>query len=297
MRLIPHATFVLALVLLVGGRTSAVADVTSESDDQPNVVSARGDFETGSLSQWGVQCANTGTASNADIARGTVHVEVRNVGQGRYGARFDLPAAENRTACEVTSQRNIGLLTDDYYGLMVFFPRKWREPSTVKWGWGLAIAQLGYQGIWGAPVSLQAHANYIALATQSGLCRPVSSSSPGCEYVNGQRGNGKPIVVVPKPLPLHSWLELIVHTHWATDSSGAVDVWYRVKGQTQWKQTASIRGVPSVQWTPERLSTLHFNFTVDKIGAYRAPATFPLTIWHDGFVRTTSFAAAAAALP
>jgi hypothetical protein len=37
--------------------------------------------------------------------------------------------------------------------------------------------------------------------------------------------------------------------------------------------------------------------TSDKIGAYRGRADFPLTVWQDGFVRTTSFAAAAAALP
>jgi len=37
--------------------------------------------------------------------------------------------------------------------------------------------------------------------------------------------------------------------------------------------------------------------TFDSIGAYRGHADFPLTVWHDGFVRTTSFAAAAASLP
>ncbi len=56
-------------------------------------------------------------------------------------------------------------------------------------------------------------------------------------------------------------------------------------------------GTRRSQWTPDRLSILSFNTTVDKIGAYRGNADFPLSVWLDGFVRTTSFAAAAAALP
>jgi hypothetical protein len=38
------------------------------------------------------------------------------------------------------------------------------------------------------------------------------------------------------------------------------------------------------------------SITSDKIGAYRRHAIFPLTIWHDGFIRTNSFASAASGL-
>ena len=58
-------------------------------------------------------------------------------------------------------------------------------------------------------------------------------------------------------------------------------------------KTVTLSGYPTVQWTAgEGFSKLAGDVTADKIGAYRGPASFPLTIWQDGFVRTTSFAAA-----
>lgn len=254
-----------------------------------------GDFETGKLPPWVGQCANTGLASDAGVERGSINLTVRLVGQGKYAARFNLPAAPTNTACEVVNQRRIGLGDHDYYGLMFLLPRRWHEPSPA--GWGLAIAQLGFQGIWGSPISLNAHARNVALVIQTGLCRLASSGHPGCAYSSGPNGNLKPMLAVPSPLALGVWHELILHVYRTTDSSGVIEVWHRLKGQKAWKQTVSVHGYPTVQWTPERLSVLHFNATVDKIGAYRGKADFPVSVWLDGFVRTTSFAAAAAALP
>jgi Polysaccharide lyase len=296
--IIGHVVAMCILAAAVGG--AAVASDTTRpkrSSAPPSAadVAFTGGFETGSLAEWsGAQCANTGVPSDASVTRGSVYVTVGH-GQGRYAARFDLPAADGRNACEVLAERNIGLGTDDYYGLMVFFPKNWREPSSA--GWGLAIAQLGFQGIWGSPISLNAHAHRVLLVVQSGLCSPTSSSSPGCTYSSGPGGNLRPMAAIPAPLALGVWHELIVHVHHATDRSGAVDVWHRLKSQTKWSKTVSLDGYPTVQWTAEGLSTLGYSGTVDKIGGYRGAADFPLTIWQDGFVRATSFAAAARALP
>jgi hypothetical protein len=224
-------------------------------------------------------------------------VQSEIVAQGKYAARIDLPAApSDNTACETLSKRSIGIGTDDYYGLMVRFPSGWREPSPA--GWGLAIAQLNYQAIWGAPVMLVAHADHVALVMQSGLCRSVYTSDPGCAYSSGPGGNIKQMLAVPPPLTLGAWHQLVVHFRWATDSSGVVEVWHRIKGEGPWTKTISVRGYPTVQWTADEgpLEIAGSN-TTDKIGAYRAGAEFPLTIWHDGYVRATSFAAAASALP
>ena len=140
----------------------------------------RGDFETGNIAQWtwGAQCANTGVPSTASSVRGTISVQSEVVGQGSYGARFDLPAAAKAyTACETLAKRLIDLGSDDYYGLMVRFPSDWREPSPA--GWGLSLAQLNFEGIWGAPVMLAAHADHITLVMQSGLCNSVSHEHAG----------------------------------------------------------------------------------------------------------------------
>jgi Polysaccharide lyase len=265
---------------------------------QTGALVFKGDFENGNLSQWtwGAQCANTGVPSDALAFRGTISVQSAIVGQGKYGARIDLPAAPtDKTACEALSKRSIGLGRHDYYGMMVRFPRSWREPSRL--GWGLSIAQLNFQNIWGAPVMLAAHANHIGVVLQSGLCKSVFTSRPGCAYSSGPGGNVRRLVAVPRPLALDAWHELIVHVHWATDSKGVLEVWHRLKGG-DWKKTVTLRGYPTVQWTADRgRRAVARSVTSDKIGAYRGGANFPLTIWHDGFVRSRSFAATAAALP
>jgi len=254
-----------------------------------------GDFETGDISQWtwGAQCANTGVPSSGSLIRGTISVQSEIVAQGTYGARFQLPAAAGTTACEALAKRQVGVGTDDYYGFMVRFPADWREPSSA--GWGLSLAQLNFQNIWGAPVSLNAHADHVALVMQSGRCNSVETSKPVCNYSSGRNGNVAPMVAVPAPLVLEEWHELIVHVRWATDSSGIIEAWHRLKGDEAWNKTVSVSGYPTVQWTDEERPDTIAGNSSDKIGAYRGGADFPLTIWHDGFVRTTTFAAASAA--
>jgi hypothetical protein len=259
-----------------------------------------GDFDTGNVSQWtgGAQCANT-FSGRMLFTRGTVTVQSEIVAQGRYAARIDLPAATENTACETLTKRPIGVGTDDYYGLQFRLPSDWREPSPA--GWGLAIAQLNYQGIWGTPIGLKAHADRVNLVLQSGLCRPVGTPSPpgpGCAYSNGPGGNLRRAEAVRSPMQNAVWHQLVIHVKWATDSSGVIEVWHRVKGTAAWTKTVHITGYPTLQWTadggPEAIGSSE---TTDKIGAYRGQADFPLTIWHDGFVRSRSFASAAAVLP
>ena len=185
-RLLPCTVAVLLVAVPAVGLGCA-ADPTRQSSPgggTPGVFT--GDFETGNISQWtwGAQCANTGVPSSGSSVRGTVTVQSEIVGQGRHAARFDLPAAANAyTACETLDKRLIDLGSDDYYGLMVRFPDDWREPSPV--GWGLSLAQLNFENIWGAPVMLAAHADHVALVMQSGLCKSVSTSTPGCAYSSG----------------------------------------------------------------------------------------------------------------
>jgi hypothetical protein len=222
-------------------------------------------------------------------------VQSGTVAQGKYGARIDLPAADGYTACETLDKRTIGLGTEDYYGLMVRFPTDWREPSPANWG--LAVAQLNFENIWGSPVMLAAHADHIALVMQSGLCQSVRTSQPGCAYSSAQGGNLARMVAVPAPMALGAWHELIVHVRWTTNSSGIIEVWHRMKGDRTWTKTVSMTGYPTVQWTAEEgPEAIGSATTADMMGAYRGHADFPLTVWHDGFVRATSFTAAAEAL-
>jgi hypothetical protein len=287
------ALVVVAALAVVGWR--AFSDDAPQTADLPG-VRFRGSFESGGLAPWpGAQCANTGVAGDGQIGRGTITVQDEIVGEGDWAARFDLPAASVNQACEALIERPIGVGSEDYYALMVRIPSPWQEPSPA--GWGLVIAQLNFQGIWGAPVMLAAHRDHLSLVLQSGLCADVTSSDPGCANTNGANGNLPASRAIPTLAP-DTWHELIVHVRWATDTTGLVEAWHRLAGTRPWSKTVTISGQPTLQWTASRGPTsIGTSRTNDKIGAYRGHSTTPLTIWHDGFARTTSFATAAASLP
>jgi hypothetical protein len=241
-----------------------------------------GDFETGSFSQWPtVQCANYGTASSTEFTRGNAYVVSDLVGQGTRAARFDLPAAANKSACEIGKGAAHPIGSDDYYSLAVRLPSNWVEPG----GWGMTIAQLGFQypPVWGGPLQLIAHKDRIEVAAQGGSC----VYGTGCT-----RSVHKDVIPVGS-LSLGVWHQLIVHSHWATDSSGLTEVWWKTKGSSTWAKTAALGGGPTVEWAP---NTAPVTPNLDKIGAYRGASPVPLSIWLDGFCRATSFAAAAGCL-
>jgi hypothetical protein len=289
--------WVLLIATVVAACTATPQERPASAEREGGPIVFRGSFESGTLAPWpGAQCANTGVPSTASSVRGTITVQSEMVGEGDYAARVDLPAAGVLQACEALIGRPIGVGTNDYYGLMVRFPSDWREPSPANWG--LSLAQFNFENIWGSPVALLAHGDWVEIVLASGLCKSVFTATPGCAYTSARAGNLPRMAAVPAPLALEVWHELIVHVRWTTNSSGILEAWHRLKGDGAWNKTVSLRGYPTLQWTsdypPEEIAT---GTTVDKIGAYRGHADFPLTIWHDGYVRTTSFASAAAALP
>jgi hypothetical protein len=98
------------------------------------------------------------------------------------------------------------------------------------------------------------------------------------------------------------WHELVVHVHWATDSSGVVDVWHKIQGARHWDRTYHVSGVPTMQWAPCCLradgqdADGTTGFTSDKIGVYRLPNGKAVSLWNGGFAVASSFDAAVGAL-
>jgi hypothetical protein len=91
------------------------------------------------------------------------------------------------------------------------------------------------------------------------------------------------------------WHEIVVHVRWAADNSGVIEAWHRTKGSS-WNKTVTISGYPTVQWSAARpLSGWQQGqwTTNDKLGAYRAASSSPLTMNNDGFCVATSYTAAA----
>jgi hypothetical protein len=268
-----------------------------------------GNFDTGNISPWlniggGAQCANYKTYT--DNAHGELHIVTDRVAPGsKYAGRFDLPTnSSGKTSCEVLRPRREALGTDDWYAQEVYFPSDWREPSPTGY-WGMLIGQYNYENLPGAnvgpPVGLYAHSDHVNLGLQSGHC----VLHGGCQYwtgndwpphfglVNGTLGTTLRITPVGTRLA-ETWQQFVVHVHWAGDSSGLVQGWWRPLGGA-WKRTVDFGGHPTVQWSDAQPLSATFR-TVDKIGAYRGAASFPISVWQDGFCVATSFSAAASCL-
>jgi hypothetical protein len=294
-----------ALIGLVGCG-STPRRILSTHSPTPGTIVFSGNFDTGDISQWfnvggDTQCANYKTYT--DNAHGNLYIVTDNVGPGsKYAGRFDLPAnAASSTSCEVLRPRYEAVGTDDWYAQEVYFPSNWQEPSQEYWG--MLVGQYNFENLPGAdvgpPLGLYAHGDHVNLVLQTGLCSRGCQDTTGDDWpagigpVSGSLGTTLRIAPLGTQLA-GTWQQFVVHVHWAGDSSGLVQGWWRPLGGT-WKQTVNFGGYPTVQWSSAQPVGTTFR-TVDKIGAYRGASTFPISVWQDGFCVATSFSAAAGCL-
>jgi Polysaccharide lyase len=272
-------------------------------------LSFDGSFQSG-LAPWGAagggaQCANYGTPSTAPRVRGNLYDDSSTFVAGVQAARFDLPASQPNyplQACELTNPRPLGLGGDDYYGYMFYVPQGWSagvtDPSAF---WGIATAQFHFQGIWGSPIAFELHDDRMTLALETGACSNSLTSDPGCQWrsnadnPDGDPGNLGAHYVVPAPMQQGVWHEIVMHVRWASDSTGQIQVWHRVMGDSDWTQTVNLSGYPTVQWDASQGCC--YADVVDKVGAYRGPSTVPVSVWESNVLIGTSFGAVAGSLP
>lgn len=249
-----------------------------------------GNFETGDIKPWqstfwgGAQCTNYGVHVN-----GNLYIETDSVAKGLFSARFDLPAANSYNSCELLRGRTIAM-DDEWYSMEIRFPSDWAEPSST--GWGLEMAQLNFQSIWGTPVGVVAHSNYVDLILNAGLCYPPKSGNPSCQYSSGIGGNLPEQHIIPtSAFSPGTWHQLLIHVKWTNGNDGIIEGFHRLRGETTWTRTASLSGYPTLQRTSS-YTPVASDRTVDKIGAYRGRASFPLSVWQDNFCQATTMAAA-----
>ncbi len=270
----------------------------------PGTLTFKAGFLHG-LAPWkathgGAQCANYGTPSTAPRLRGYFST-------GRFrgvpAARFDLPASLLPSfplqACELTHPRALGLGTDDYYGYMFYVPKGWN--TGAKAFWGVITAQFHFQNIWGAPIEFQLQRDHMTLALETGACNSYTVAVTGCQRKSdadvrvGGPGDLGARYVVPPPMRLGVWHEVIMHVRWASSNTGQIQIWHRIKGELDWVQTANLDGIPTVQWNVARGCC--DPSAVDKIGAYRGLAIAPVSVWEANFTIGTSFPVVAATMP
>jgi hypothetical protein len=296
------------LLTLMGSMVIAgTAHATTAQPPLPPGLTFNGTFS--SMSPWtsaggGIQCANYGTPSKSPRLRGTF-TQTANVNGMASSGEFTLPSDSNAKtfpleACDiVTGGHPIGLGTDAYYGLSVYIPQGWTIPSNFFTG--VEIEEYHFQNVYGAPIAFQLHANHVTLALQTGACNNHTSVRPGCAYhsnadaPNGNAGNVPASYVIPPgALQQGAWNQMLMHVHWASDSTGQIQTWYKTATSSTWNASSSISGIPTVQW--DNTKACCASTYEDETESYAGPLASPMSIWLGQDLTGSSFNATANAM-
>jgi Polysaccharide lyase len=296
------------LLTLMGSMVIAgTAQASTAAPPLPPGLTFNGTFST--MTPWtsaggGIQCANHGTPSQSPRLRGTF-TQTSNVNGMTNSGQFSLPAdSSNSTypleACDVvTGSHPIGLGTDDYYGLSVYVPQGWTIPN--KAFDGVEIQEYHFQNVYGAPISFQLHADHVTLAVQTGACNNHTTAAPGCVYhSNADNPNGNPgtlpaYYVIPRgALVEGQWNQMLMHVHWASNSTGQIQTWYKTSSSGTWNSSSNITGIPTVQWDTTRACCA--NNYADESEAYTGALSAPLSLWLGQDLTGSSFNATANAM-
>ena len=227
------------------------------------------------------------------------------VHKGKYAGRSVLiPDTNAKTRAEVKVARAPNLGTDDYYTTAYYFPVGWTPGTVATSGFGacVSINQLNWQGMPGSAVSFQAHSDHIVVALQSGWWN--SAATPQYQWMSNADNPTNPYInvadmyaVPPGQLTLGVWHEFIIHAHWATDNSGVLEVWHRIKGQNSWTKTVNMPAGIAATLNYRKSDGWMPTSTQDKIGPYRwSHSNLTETFYYDTFSRSTTFSAAAAVI-
>ena len=275
--------------------TVANAALGTAGNGTTTSIAFEANFDSNDISRWqstplgGAQCLNYRVNSDSGITRGNFYASSDASAKGHSSGRFDLPAASVNNACELLRGRTVAM-DDEWYAMEVKFPSGWSEPSPAEWG--MSLAQFNFENIWGSPLSLTAHSNYVDVNLNSGMCTSFTARNPSCQYSSGIQGNVPRQHILPSSaFSVAAWHQFLIHVRWTNSNDGIVEGFHRTRGQTTWTETASLRGYPTLQRTSSFTPSAN-DRTVDKIGAYRGAASFPVSIWLDNFCQATSRSAA-----
>ena len=286
----------LALASLAAGVSSSLGSTTS------GVSLAGTPFH-------GIQCAPV-TPSKSPRERGTFAWGTSNQPvAGKPAYVYSLPTSiDPKTyplvACDLMSPlQPVGVGTSGYYGLMMYVPKGWTIPNGFPYG--VNVEEYHFQNVDAAPIILQLHPNYVTLALETGACHLASSSSPGCEIRSNSAYQCKSnstrtclpaqYAIPPGALVQGAWNEIVMHVTWATDHSGDIETWYKVKGASAWTQSTNLSGIPTVQYDIA-VGTPRTQF-IDLTEAYTGALSSPLTVTLGNYVTGSSLASVTSTMP
>jgi hypothetical protein len=231
-----------------------------------STVAWRGDFETGTLTQWdnGVQAKD---ASRVAVVSAPLR-------QGKYAARFEVRPGDNNVAGSGTGERAEVLAKasttdgveghESYWAWSTYFPSTFDAPMG---GWN-AFTQFHHTGPTG-----QANMMF-AVADMKSLTLRVMGGDPNAPA-------RKDFVLAP--LQKGAWYDLVLHVKWsASASTGFVEAW--INGN---------RVVPKT-FTPTLYSGMS---AYAKQGYYRSAYSNTTVVYQDGMRRGSSYEEVAADFP
>jgi hypothetical protein len=252
------------------------------------------------------QCSNTGTKSASPRLRGSLNYDTDIAGQGAASARIELPVDRNLKrfpleACNTqTAARPIGIGTDSDYGLMIHEPAGFKIPNTY-FG-GVQIEEFHFQNIFGAPINWELHNDHVTLALNTGSCVNHSNPHPTCAWRSNadnpnQSGPDLPpyYVIPPGRFVGGRWYEIAMHVRWASDNTGQVQTWWKVKGASAWTASADMTGHPTVQWDSS-LGCCYASYQ-DEMEAYTYGLSKPFSVWLDDNISGPTLASVEGLMP
>jgi hypothetical protein len=258
-----------ALAPAAAACSAAEACINGRCDSSvAGMIDFRGDWETGDYSQWAEISYDTAFPFQDQLRVVTAPEAVR---QGRYAARFAIPAAttKDKIQAEWDSDETAG--DEHWYAWSTLFPSDWREPL----GYGEILRWTSAEAI--PPViRFNARADTMTLLVQSG-------DTDGSTFAHSET------TLLLDSLHKGLWNDFIVHIRWSADADGTIQVWHRAEGESAFTRRACLRDIPTVQ-RPAAGPLVHHV----RQGLNRDHSSFENVLFHDGFRRGSSAAAVAA---
>jgi hypothetical protein len=231
------------------------------------LTSFRGDWETGDTSQWALTC----------VAANRLQIVTSPVRQGRYAARFEVRPGDKPSSAGERCEAHRSYKGDEsagqayYYAWSTMVPVGWVNPKN----YGMFLQ---FHTTWPIAPALE-------ITTQFGEFYLLTRGGDRDNY------DGRRTTIVPTLSP-GKWNDFAMYVKWGV-SGGAVKIWHRVQGQSQFNVVFDKINVPNV---------LTDNGTASKLllrtGYYRgsgSPGT--AVVYQDGMRRGPTLADVMADFP
>ncbi|MEA2268645.1 MAG: hypothetical protein QOC64_1255 [Solirubrobacteraceae bacterium] len=263
------------LALVVGALVIVAAQGSTERTANRSPITFRGDYETGDRSQWS-EC-HTQNRSRCSVTRSPVR-------QGRFAGKFTTSASDDPPTTE--RAENVAALGDRlgdeaYYAWSTMFPRGFRTPSWAN------FHQFG-AGNTGITGCVQEHFFVSYDPPSRGPANAVYVEICAGDVSSGRMPRAH-VFKLHDGLNRGRWNDYVVHVRWShRRAEGRFVVWHRVAGG-RWRRVLDYHGATAQFQHGQRIRMAAAE------GLYRSGTSKPATIYQDGFVRGTSFAAVEAA--